>query len=336
MFQLDLSPWILSSSIVAVATVLLLAVDLLQRSRLRSGNNNLPPGPRPWPVIGNLNLLGPLTHHSLHKLSTQYGPLMSVWIGSVPIVVGSSADAARLLLKTNDQAFIDRPKTTIGRHLANNYCDMFWAPYGKYWQQARKIWHTELLGARQLKAQEHVRLEEIRALLRDLHTSSQSARNRALPLRDHLFMLNLNVISRMVMGKKYVVAEGTAPGSPTTPEEFRWMVDEMFRLIGSLNIGDVIPWVNWLDLQGHVGRTKKLSKMFDRFLEHMLNEHDERRRREGERFVPMDMIDQLLQHADDPNMEVPIKRDGIKAFVLVRIINYIRNYHSTKYPYNFV
>ncbi|TVU41540.1 hypothetical protein EJB05_15068, partial [Eragrostis curvula] len=30
------------------------------------------------------------------------------------------------------------------------------------------------------------------------------------------------------------------------------------------------------------------------------------------------MVDQLLQLADDPNLEVPIGRDGVKAFTLVR------------------
>ena len=39
---------------------------------------------------------------------------MSVWVGSVRVVVGSSADAARMLLKSNDEAFIDRPRLNIG------------------------------------------------------------------------------------------------------------------------------------------------------------------------------------------------------------------------------
>ncbi|TVU07155.1 hypothetical protein EJB05_47197, partial [Eragrostis curvula] len=64
---------------------------------------------------------------------------------------------------------------------------------------------------------------------------------------------------------------------------------------------------------GYIRRTKRLSKMMDVFLEHVLDEHNERRREEGEGFVPKDMIDLLLQIADDPDMEVPIQRDGIKA-----------------------
>ncbi|CAL5034790.1 unnamed protein product [Urochloa decumbens] len=307
----------LSLLAIALAAMVVVITTLLRRrwSKNTRNNCNLPPGPRPWPVIGNLNLLGPLTHRSLHALSLRHGPLMTIQTGSVRVVVGSSADAARALLKTHDEALVDRPMLNIGRHMFYGYSDMFWAPYGAYWRQARKLWHAELLGERQLRLHEHVRCEEVNALLRTAAAAASSAPRRAVAFRHDLLMLNLNVVSRMVMGRKYV-GEGAAGGSVATPAEFRWMIDELFIVNGSLNLGDVIPWLNWLDLQGYIGRTKRLSRIFDRFLEHVLDEHVERRRREGDGFVPKDMTDLLLQLADDPNMEVPIKRDGVKGFIL--------------------
>jgi len=65
---------------------------------------------------------------------------------------------------------------------------------------------------------------------------------------------------------------------------------------------------------------KRLAKMDDRFLEHVLDEHNERRRREGEGFLARDMVDVLLELADDPNLEVPIHRDCVKGFILVSIV----------------
>ncbi|CAL4922772.1 unnamed protein product [Urochloa decumbens] len=299
-----LPPW---SSFLLAAALFLVAVLLLQR---RSSKHKLPPGPRPWPVIGNLNLIGPLPHRSLHELSARYGPLMSLRLGSFPAVVGSSADMARFFLKTHDLAFLDRPRLSGGRHIFYDFSDMLWAPYGAYWRQARKLLQAELLNATRLRDTEHVRDEEVRTAVCALQRAPG-----AVVLNDHLAMVSLGVISRMALGKKYVV-EGGGGGSPVPPEEFRWMVHELFFLGGVLGVGDFIPWVDWLDLQGYVKRMKKLRRMLDRFLDHVVDEHGERRRREGEGFVPRDMVDLLLQLADDPNLEVPIERDGIKALTL--------------------
>ncbi|CAL4914504.1 unnamed protein product [Urochloa decumbens] len=318
-----LPPWAPSLAAVLATALLLLLLTVLRRrlskrSATRNRKYNLPPGPRPWPVIGNLDLIGTLPHHSIHDLSKRYGPLMSLRFGSVPVVVGSSVDSARFILKTHDLAFIDRPKMASGQHTAYNFSDIVWSPYGAYWRQARKLWQTRLFSARQLRSQEHVRDEEVRAMLRGLSSSSSSGSAQQVAIKEHLIMLSLNVISRVALGGKYVVVGegGTAGSSPVSPEEFRWMVEELFVLNGVFSVGDFIPWLSWLDPQGYVGRMKRLAKMFDRFLEHVVDEHEERRRREGEGFVAKDMVDLLLELADDPSLEVPIGRDGIKGFAL--------------------
>jgi hypothetical protein len=46
-------------------------------------------------------------------------------------------------------------------------------------------------------------------------------------LKDYLSTVSLNVITRMVLGKKYLDKDAAAQGggSVTTPEEFKWMLD---------------------------------------------------------------------------------------------------------------
>ncbi|KAF0933913.1 hypothetical protein E2562_020043, partial [Oryza meyeriana var. granulata] len=316
--EAPITPWSSTFLVVLLTTALfLVAVVRGRRSQQRARKYNLPPGPRPWPVIGNLNLIGPLPYRSIHDLSARYGPLMSLRFGLFPVVVGSSVDMARYFLKTNDMAFLDRPRTAAGKHTVYNYTGMLWSHYGEYWRQARRLWVTELLSTRRLASTEHVRAEEVRAMLRGLRDASLAGAGRgAVVLKEHLLMVTLNVISRMVLGKKYVVEGASGSSSVATPEEFRWMIEEIFFLNGVFSIGDMVPWLSWLDPQGYIGRMKRLGKMFDRFLEHVLDEHNERRRRDGEAFVANDMVDLLLQFADDPNLKVPIERDGVKAFIL--------------------
>jgi hypothetical protein len=309
---------------VVLAIALFLVSTLHRRLQNPSRKYNLPPGPRPWPVIGNLNLIGPLPHRSVHELSKRYGPVISLRFGSLPVVVvGSSVDMARFFLKTHDLAFIDRPRTVSGRYTGYNYSDMLWSPYGAYWRQARKFCKAKVFSAARLRSQEHIREAEVRAMLRDLYTAAVGPSAAPVRLMDHLFQLTINVISLMVLGKKHTVGVGVdgrsaaAGGLPATPEAFKWMIEEFFFLSGGLDIGDMIPWLSWLDLHGHVRRMKRLREMFDRFLDDVVDEHSERRLRAGDKFVAMDAVDLLLELADDPNLEVPIQRDGVKAFTLV-------------------
>ncbi|CAL9137183.1 unnamed protein product [Musa textilis] len=269
---------------------------------------NLPPGPRPWPIIGNLNLIGSLPHRSLHALSQKYGPLMCLRFGSFPVVVGSSVEAARFFLKTHDICFVSRPKTAAGKYTTYNYSDITWSPYGAYWRQARRMCLLELFSAKRLESYEYIRVEEVRALLRGLFESAGTP----VLLKDHLSTVSLNVICRMVLGKKYL--DQSEAAAIVSPEEFKQMLDELFLLNGVMNIGDSIPWLDFLDLHGYIRRMKKLSKRFDRFLEHVLDEHNQRRRREGDEFVARDMVDVLLQLADDPDLDVKLERHGVKAF----------------------
>ncbi|KAG0541745.1 hypothetical protein BDA96_02G044000 [Sorghum bicolor] len=319
---MELPPWASFFLGIIVLAIALFLLSILHRRRHPSGNRkyNLPPGPRPWPVIGNLNLIGPLPHRSVHELSKRYGSLMSLRFGSLPVVVASSVDMARFFLKTHDLAFIDRPRTASGRYTGYNYSDMLWSPYGAYWRQARKFCKAEVFSAARLRSQEHVRAAEVRAMLRDLYAAGPAA--APVRLMDHLFQLTINVISLMVLGEKHAVAvdgdgrSAAGGGLPATPEAFKWMIEEFFLLSGRLDVGDMIPWLRWLDPHGHVRRLKRLREMFDHFLDNVVDEHSERRWREGDAFVAMDAVDLLLELADDPNLEVPIQRDGIKAFTL--------------------
>ncbi|GAV89573.1 p450 domain-containing protein [Cephalotus follicularis] len=178
-----------------VATVALILLSL----RLRHRKLNLPPGPKPWPIIGNLNLIGPLPHRSIHTLSQKYGPLMYLWFGSYPVVVASNVDMVKAFLKTHDVVFAGRPKIAAGKYTTYNYSDITWSPYGPYWRQARKMCVMELFSAKRLESYEYIRVKESNALYKTLYESP----GEVIRLKDQLTSLSLNVISRMVLGKKY-------------------------------------------------------------------------------------------------------------------------------------
>ncbi|KAI3948154.1 hypothetical protein MKX01_014753 [Papaver californicum] len=82
---------------------------LLWRCRsARTSTGKLPPGPRGWPLVGNIFDLGTSPHSNLAALKEKYGPLIWIRLGSVNTLVVSSADAAMELFKNHDHSFCNR------------------------------------------------------------------------------------------------------------------------------------------------------------------------------------------------------------------------------------
>jgi cytochrome P450 len=274
----------------------------------------LAPGPKPWPIIGNLNLIGPLLHQSIHKLSQRYGPIMQLTFGSFSVVVASSPEMAKQILKTHDHIFASRPQTAAGKYTTYNYTDILWAPYGPYFRQGRKIYMSELFTSKRLESYEYIRVEERKALVSRLCALT----GKPVRVKEHLLRLTLSVISRIVLGKMYFSESESETSTGTqTPKEFQQMLDEWFLLNSKLNIGDWIPWLNFLDLQGYVKRMKALTKKFDQFYDHVFDDHKVKRG-VGD-FVPNDMVDLLLQLVDDPNTVVKLTYDNVKGLTQVYV-----------------
>ncbi|KAK1382437.1 Cytochrome P450 mono-oxygenase [Heracleum sosnowskyi] len=198
---------------------------------------------------------------------------------------------AEVILKENDMLFASRPKIAAGKYTTYNYGDMTWSSYGPYWVKLRKICLMEIFSGKRLDEFQYVRVEEMKSLMKSLYNSS----GKPLLLKDNLMKLTFNVIGRMVLGKIYL--DGEADNQVIKPEEFKSMIEELFVLNGVYNIGDFIPWLGVFDLQGYVKRMKNVSKKMDKFLETVINEHNEVKKKSnvnGKDYVAKDMLDVLL------------------------------------------
>ncbi|KAF9591109.1 hypothetical protein IFM89_002064 [Coptis chinensis] len=103
--------------------------------------------------------------------------------------------------------------------------------------------------------------------------------------------LTLNLILRMVAGKRYF-------GSNSSCDEIEARkcqkgMRDFFRLLGLFVIGDAIPYLSWLDLQGYKKEMKNTAKVLDSIFEGWLEEH-KRKRLSGEMNKDKDFMDVLM------------------------------------------
>ncbi|KAG5252813.1 cytochrome P450 [Salix suchowensis] len=208
--------------------------------------------------------------------------LIHIFLGSVPCVVASTPETAKLFLRTHENSFRDRPKSVAVDFLTYGSADFSFSPYGPYWKFKKKIYMTEILGCRMLDQLLPVRHEEITQFLQFL-------------------LKKANARESIDVGNNDDEADGA-----------RNLVHEVAELTGKFNLSDFIWFCKNLDLQGF---GKKLKEVHER----IIKEHGEVRKikkETGEGDPVKDLLYILLDISEDGSSEMKLTRDNIMAFIL--------------------
>ncbi|KAA0036264.1 cytochrome P450 CYP736A12-like protein [Cucumis melo var. makuwa] len=289
--------------IVVIALLLALPISHSWLFKTRIKPKKFPPGPKGIPIFGCLHLLGKLPHRNLHKLSQKYGPIMSMKLGLVPTIIVSSPQAAKLFLKTHDLIFASRPSSQASKHISYQQQNLVFAPYGPYWRNMRKMCTLELLSNHKINSFMPIRKHELGLLIEYF---KEAAHNKTVVnLSAKVTSLTTDIICLMAFGKKYGDEDFDERG-------FKAVIQEGMQLAAAPNLGDFIPAIAWLDLQGFTRKMKSVHKVYDEFLEKIINEHLVARGGKKTR----DFVDVMLDLIDSQQTEYQIDRSTIKAIML--------------------
>ncbi|PON70142.1 Cytochrome P450, E-class, group I [Parasponia andersonii] len=291
-------------SIVNPTTATVLAVIFLYcflRNKSRANNRRAPTeAGGAWPIIGHLPVLGgrqPL-HITLGHLADNYGPIFTIRIGVRKAIIVSSSEIAKECLTTNDKVFANRPKVIAQEILSYNYAMLGFSSYGPYWRQVRKIATVEVLSNHRLELLSHVRESEVKSAITEIYElykvkNDNKDNHVKVDMKKWFGDVNLNVIFRKVVGKRYLEA--------TNNEQCQKALLGFSTLIGTFVVADAVPWLRWLDLGGYERTMKETAKELDHVLEGWLEEH-KRKRDSGELLLKAhdrDFMDVLISLLDD-------------------------------------
>jgi biphenyl-4-hydroxylase len=272
------------------------------------GNKNkarkLPPGPKGLPILGSLLKLGANPHRDLHLLSQKYGPIMHLRLGLIPTIVVSSPQAAELFLKTHDLVFASRPPHLAAKIISWDQRNLSFGEYGSYWRNMRKMCTLELLSHAKINSFKTMREQELDLLIKFLKANDGTK----VDLSAKVSTLAADMSCRMVLGKKYMDKDLDEKG-------FKAVMQEGMHLAATPNIGDYIPYVGSLDLQGLTRRMKAIGKIFDDFFEKIIDEHIQSDNKDDKN---KDFVDVMLGFLGTQESEYRVERPNIKAILLVK------------------
>jgi cytochrome P450 len=186
-------------------------LPLLLLKLKRRDNNGLRLPPRPWrpPVIGSLHhMLGsplPTMPCLTSRAGSRRPSSTSSSRNEVPVVVTSSPDAAREIMKTHDVNFATRPWSPTVKVLMADGEGLVFVRYGPEWWQLRKISILELLSARRVQSFRGVREEEVGRLVAAIAGSPPA---QAMNLSQRIAVLINDMAVRSMHGRRPVREAG--------------------------------------------------------------------------------------------------------------------------------
>ncbi|KAI7736088.1 hypothetical protein M8C21_023705 [Ambrosia artemisiifolia] len=238
-------------------------------------------------------------------MAKTYGPLMLLHFGSVSILVASSADAAREIMKTHDLIFANRVKLKIAHIIFYDCQDIAFSQYGESGGKLKSIAVLNLLNNKRVQSYRHVREEEMAFMIEKI----QKAEKSLLNLSELVISLTNNVICRVALGRRY---DG---------RDFKNLLQRTLELLGCFSVGSYIPWLSWVDrLTGLEEKAYAIAKEFDELLEFVIDEHLNKKGASGE---CQDIVDVLVEIQRDDKTDFRLEKDMIKAIILVTSLSFL-------------
>jgi len=276
-------------------------VQTLVRWRKSMCTAPLPPGPMPWPLVGNLPEMlfsGKPAFRWIHLVMEKTGTdIACVKLGGVHVIPVTCPKIAREVLKEQDANFASRPLTMASRTFSRGYTDAAMSPYGEQWRKMRRVLASEIVCPSRHKWLHGKRADEADNLTRYVYNLAGAGSGGAVDVRHVARHYCGNVVRRLVFGRRYF-GEPRRDGGPG-PLEVQH-VDAVFASLGLLYafcVSDYLPWLLGLDLDGHERMVReaneKVTRLHDAFI-------DERWRqwKSGERRELEDLLDVLISLGD--------------------------------------
>ncbi|WVY92784.1 hypothetical protein V8G54_031872 [Vigna mungo] len=279
----------------------------------------LPPGPKPWPILGNLPQMlsnKPVflwIHNLMQDMNTQ---IACIRLGNVHVIPVTCPSIACEFLRKHDAEFASRPLTMATDIMSSGYKTIAIVPFGEQWKKMRRIFVNDLFSPLRHHCFQHKRNEEADNIMFYVYNKCKNVNDGGLVnVRDVSQHYCCNVTRKLIFNTRYF-GNGRVDGGPG-PEEVE-QVNYIFVLLKhvyAFSASDYLPWLSVFDLDGHKRKVKKGLRTMEKYHDPMIEERM-KQWKNGEKSVEEDLLDVLISLKDD-NDNPALTMKEIKALTIV-------------------
>ncbi|XP_038880015.1 tryptophan N-monooxygenase CYP79A68-like [Benincasa hispida] len=275
-----------------------------RRRKLSVQQAPLPPGPKPWPLVGCLPTI--LTNKSptyqwIHSVMKQFNTeIASIRLGNTYIIPVTSPELALQFLKTYDSIFASRSSiSNTVDILSRGYLTTAFSSMGNQWKKMRRILASEVLNPTSLHQMLGQRTAEADNLLCYIFIlTSKNGGGAVINVRSITQHYCGNIIRRMLFNRRYY-GKGREDGGPTSEEEdHNEALLTILRHVNAFSISDFVPCLKPFDLDGHEKIMKKALNVVRKYDEPIIDERVQQWKDKKIRVIE-DILDILISLKDD-------------------------------------
>ncbi|NWS61637.1 CP1A5 protein, partial [Chunga burmeisteri] len=303
-----------ATEVFIVAAVFCLVFLLIQslRQHVPKGLKS-PPGPRGYPILGNMLELRKDPHLALARLSQKYGDVMEVKIGTRPVLVLSGLDTIKQALVKQGEDFMGRPDLHSFRHVTDGQSLTFSPDTGEVWKARRKLAQNALktfsfapspTSSSTCLLEEHVSKEADYLVTKFLQVMDEK---KSFDPYRYLVVSVANVICAICFGKRYDHNDQELLNIVNVSEQFT-------NTAAAGNPADFIPVLQYLPSRS-MTLFKDFNKRFLHFLQKIVKEHYETYDKNYIRDVTDSLIEQCLEKKVGENTATQIPKEKIVNLV---------------------
>ncbi|OMO63712.1 Cytochrome P450 [Corchorus capsularis] len=284
----------------------------------------LPPGPTPWPVIGNLPEIWsnkPAFRWILGLMKQLDTDIACIRLGNTHVIPVTCPEIAREFLKKHDSVFASRPLTMATEYSSRGFLSIAVAPWGDQWKKMRKVVASNIINPQTLRWLLNKRIEEADNLVKFIYNQCvNSTQDDGIATANGGSVINLrhaarqytgNVSRKMMFNRRYF-GNGKEDGGPGHEEEEH--IESIFTALNylySFALSDYVPWLRPLDLDGHEKIVRECMRIVNSYHDPIIDDRV-KQWSQGERKEAEDLLDAFLL-AKDSNGKPALSIEEIKA-----------------------